>query len=288
MDFETIITICKQNLIGLDIETQLILNAIENQISVIIEGESGTGKTELAKTIAKALKRPFYRVDGDENLTITHLRGWFDPPLVIEMGFGEKSFIPGPLFKAMHEGGLFFFNEVNRAPSESINGVLAAMDERQIEVPQYKSIHAKKEFYSIFTLNPAEYIGTNPLPEAFFDRSILIHLSHKTGQESKQIIKLRTNCEDDELITKVALFTEQTRKSPLFERGASIRAAIQCTKLLSGKPLNPEIIFSTVNAVFSAKVKLHPDVNRPVEECLMEIAEQIFSFTKPKKSESGI
>jgi MoxR-like ATPase len=273
MDVETIIEMCRQNLVGLDVETQLILKAIVNQISVIIEGESGTGKTELAKTIANSLKRPFYRVDGDENLTITHLRGWFDPPLVIEMGFGEKSFVPGPLTRAMHDGGLFFFNEVNRAPSESINGVLAAMDERQIEVPQFTRIRAKKEFYSIFTLNPSEYIGTNPLPEAFL--------------EAKQIVKLRTNCEYDELVSKIVLFTEQTRKSPLFETGASIRAAIQCTKLLTCQPLKPENIIPIINAVYSVKVKLHPDVNRSVEECLAEIAEQIFFVTIPKKSKSG-
>ncbi|MFX0181562.1 MAG: AAA family ATPase [Candidatus Hodarchaeota archaeon] len=287
MNIEKITEICRHNLVGLDVETRLILKAIVNQISVIIEGESGTGKTELAKTIANSLKRPFYRVDGDENLTITHLRGWFDPPLVIEMGFGEKSFVPGPLTRAMHDGGLFFFNEVNRAPSESINGVLSAMDERQIEVPQFKRIQAKKEFYSIFTLNPSEYIGTNPLPEAFFDRCILIHLNHKTGEEAKQIIKLRTNCEDDELITKIVLFTEQTRSSPFFEKGASIRAAIQCTKLLNSQSLKPEYIIPTINAVYSAKVKLHPEVNRTVEECLVEIAEQIFFSVTPKKSKSG-
>lgn len=276
MDLNNIIEKCQENLIGFDTEIEIILNAIKNQISVVIEGESGTGKTELAKALASALDRPFYRVDGDENLTISKIRGWFDPPLVIQTGFNKNSFIDGPLVSAMIKGGLFFFNEVNRAPSESINGVLAVMDERQIDIPQLDRLTAKNEFYSIFTLNPHEYVGTNPLPEAFFDRCILIRLKHKSGDEAKKIIKMRTKCMDDELLSKVALFTEKTRTSPNFETGGSIRAAIQLTLLLKDRSVTPDNILTAINAVFSAKVKLHPDINKSVEECLFEISEPIF------------
>ncbi|MHA2073251.1 MAG: AAA family ATPase [Candidatus Hodarchaeales archaeon] len=287
MDFNKIITKCQENLIGLDTEIEIILNAIENQISVVIEGESGTGKTELAKTLAFALDRPFYRVDGDENLTISKIRGWFDPPLVIQSGFNDKSFIAGPLVQAMQHGGLFFFNEVNRAPSESINGVLAVMDERQIQIPQLDRLKADNKFYSLFTLNPLEYVGTNPLPEAFFDRCILIKLKHKSGEEAKQIIKMRTNCSNDELISKVTLFTEKTRNSPDFETGGSIRAAIQLTLLLKNRTIIPKTILAAINAVFSAKVKLHPDISKSVEDCLIEIAEPIFFPDNIKKFQGG-
>ncbi|MFX0086812.1 MAG: AAA family ATPase [Candidatus Hodarchaeota archaeon] len=283
MDFKEILTICRQNLVGLEAETELILSAIENHIPIVIEGESGTGKTELAKTLAKALRRPFYRVDGDENLTITKIRGWFDPPLVMKTGFNEKSFIAGPLVRAMKEGGLFFFNEVNRAPSESINGVLAVMDERQIEIPQLERMSAIDEFYSIFTLNPLEYVGTNPLPEAFFDRCVIIRLKHKSGDEAKQIVQLRTDCEDKDLITKIVTLTERTRSSPNFETGASIRAAIQLTQLLKGQAKDPEAIISSINAVYSAKVKVQPDVSKSIEEILLEIAKPIFFSDGLKK-----
>jgi MoxR-like ATPase len=286
MNIETILKNCQSNLIDLDDEITLTLKAIDKNISIIIEGESGTGKTELAKTIALALERPFFRVDGDENLTITQLRGWFDPALVIESGFGEQSFIPGPLTQAMTEGGLFFFNEVNRAPSESINGTLSAMDssERMIEIPQYKRIQAKTNFYTIFTLNPAEYIGTNPLPEAFFDRCIRIHLTHKTGKFAVDIVKLRTKCTDNHLIEKCVLFTEKTRSSPDFERGASIRAAIQLTQLLMEEPSSLHQITQAIHAVYSGKVKLQPDINRTIENCLDDIAQEVFFSEEQKKT----
>ena len=285
MKIQEILSECKTNLIDLDDQIILILKSIKQNISIIVEGESGTGKTELAKTVALALKRPFYRVDGDENLTITQLRGWFDPALVIESGFGEKSFIPGPLTLAMLNGGLFFFNEVNRAPSESINGALSAMDssERSIEIPQYKNINAKDGFYTIFTLNPAEYIGTNPLPEAFFDRCIRILLTHKTGKAAEKIVKLRTECVDNELIQKCVLFTEKTRSNANFERGASIRAAIQLTQLLMDDYSDNKQVLNTIFAVFSGKIKLQPDISQSVEDCLELIADEIFFENQPKK-----
>ena len=126
---------CSNNLIGLNEEIELFLSAIENNIPTVIEGESGVGKTELVKTVAEALdpKRLIYRVDGDENLNIGILRGWFDPPLVIEKGFTNDSFIPGPLTKAIQNGGIFFFNEVNRAPSESINGLTRYNEESLVK-----------------------------------------------------------------------------------------------------------------------------------------------------------
>lgn len=285
MNINAILNECQKNLIDLDDKITLILKAIDKNISVIIEGESGTGKTELAKTIASSLERPFFRVDGDENLTITQLRGWFDPALVIESGFGEQSFIPGPLTQAMTEGGLFFFNEVNRAPSESINGALSAMDssERMIEIPQYKRIQADSDFYTIFTLNPSEYIGTNPLPEAFFDRCILIHLTHKTGKTAIEIVKLRTDCTDQALIEKCVLFTEKTRSSLNFERGASVRAAIQLTQLLMKESLTSQQTLQAINAVYSGKVKLQPDITRSIEDCLYDIAKEVF-FSEDQKN----
>ncbi|MHA1975594.1 MAG: AAA family ATPase [Candidatus Hodarchaeales archaeon] len=284
MKVQEILSECKNNLIDLDDQIILILKSIKQNISIIIEGESGTGKTELAKTVALTLNRPFYRVDGDENLSITQLRGWFDPALVIKSGFGAKSFIPGPLTLAMSNGGLFFFNEVNRAPSESINGALSAMDssERSLEIPQYKKIDAKDGFYTIFTLNPSEYIGTNPLPEAFFDRCIRIHLTHKTGKIAEKIVKLRTGSSDRELVEKCVLFTDKTRSNANFERGASIRAAIQLTQLLMDDTGDVKDILRTIYAVFSGKIKLQPDISQSIEECLDEIAEEVFFENKPK------
>ncbi|MCE7743228.1 MAG: MoxR family ATPase, partial [Candidatus Heimdallarchaeota archaeon] len=106
-------------IIGRREELKLMIKAIEKGLPIIIEGPVGTGKTEMAKALANSLDRLFVRVDGDDSLTSIKLKGWYDPPLVIEKGFSRDTFIPGPLTQAMEEGGIFFYNEVNRAPSET-------------------------------------------------------------------------------------------------------------------------------------------------------------------------
>ena len=113
-------------IVGRKKELQLMVRAVEKGLPIIIEGPVGTGKTEMAKALASCLDKTFIRVDGDDSLTSIKLKGWYDPPLVIEKGFSRETFIPGPLTQSMEEGGIFFYNEVNRAPSETINAALTA------------------------------------------------------------------------------------------------------------------------------------------------------------------
>jgi MoxR-like ATPase len=91
----------RHNIIGLENEVEITLLALSQGIPVMLEGETWTGKTELAKTVAAAQSRPFHRVDGNQELTAIKLHGWFDPPLVLEKGYNWDTFITGPLVLAM-------------------------------------------------------------------------------------------------------------------------------------------------------------------------------------------
>jgi len=285
MDISSISKSCTSNLIGLEEEIQLLLKAIQTKLPAVIEGESGVGKTELAKTVVNALKpkRLLFRADGDENLNIGTLRGWFDPPLVLEKGFTEDAFIPGPLTSALLNGGVFFFNEVNRAPSEAINGVLTAMDERSIFIPKLGKKIAHDNFYTVFTQNPTEYIGTNPLPEAFFDRCVYIKLNHKFGKEAQDIVTLRTDCKDHELIELAVRLVDESRSWHQFEIGASIRGAIQIVLLLDNTKFDKNIFTKTAIAVLSKKVKLFPDISSSVDKCITQLVEYIYKADVKKK-----
>ena len=55
---------------------------------LLLEGPVGSGKTTLAAEACRRLGRETIRVDGDDRFTECRLAGWFDPPLVLRLGYG--------------------------------------------------------------------------------------------------------------------------------------------------------------------------------------------------------
>jgi len=265
-------------IIGRKNELKLMINAVDKGLPIIIEGPVGTGKTEMAKALASTLKRLFVRVDGDDSLTSIKLKGWYDPPLVIEKGFSRETFISGPLTQAMEEGGIFFYNEVNRAPSETINAVLTALDENLITIPQLGEIKAKKGFVGIFTYNPQDTVATNPLPKAFYDRCVWINVKHQTLDEMIQIVKLRTES-DDELLNKISCeIVEATLNHPELENSSTVRGAIQFVNLMDGSDVfNEESIIANSLAVHSRKIRCKTTSRKTEEEIIIEIVLKILA-----------
>lgn len=265
-------------IIGRREELKLMIKAIEKGLPIIIEGPVGTGKTEMAKALANSLDRLFVRVDGDDSLTSIKLKGWYDPPLVIEKGFSRDTFIPGPLTQAMEEGGIFFYNEVNRAPSETINAVLTALDENLITIPQLGEIKAKKNFVAIFTHNPQDTVATNPLPKAFYDRCVWINVTHQTLEEMIQIVKLRTKSKDTLLIQISCEIVEATLNHPELEYGSTVRGSIQLVSLLEDTELlEEEVLITNSISVHSRKIRCKTTSRKTEEEIIIEIVSKILS-----------
>ncbi len=275
---KTALNLMLELIVGRKKELKLMIRAVEKGLPIIIEGPVGTGKTEMAKALASSLDKLFVRVDGDDSLTSIKLKGWYDPPLVIEKGFSRETFIPGPLTQAMEEGGIFFYNEVNRAPSETINAVLTALDENLITIPQLGEIKAKKGFISIFTYNPQDTVATNPLPKAFYDRCVWINVTHQTLEEMLQIVKLRTNSEDSLLNQISCEIVEATLNHPELEYGSTVRGAIQLVSLLLGEEkLEEEILITYVISVHSRKIRCKTTSRKTEEEIIIEIVSKILS-----------
>ena len=265
-------------IVGRSKELKLMIRAIEKNLPIMIEGPVGTGKTEMAKALAKCLGRRFVRVDGDDSLTAIKLKGWYDPPLVIEKGFSRETFIPGPLTDAMENGGVFFFNEVNRTASETINAVLTALDEKLVTIPQLGELKAKEGFLPIFTYNPEDTIATNPLPKAFYDRCIWIHVNHQSLNEMIEIVKLRTSS-IDALFTKISCeIVQATLNHPELETSSTVRGAIQLVELhKDNDTINEEQLLDMVIAVHSRKIRCKTTSRKTEMKILEEIISKILS-----------
>lgn len=265
-------------IVGRTKEIQLMIRAVKKGLPIIIEGPVGTGKTEMAKALSQSLELPFVRVDGDDSLTAIKLKGWYDPPLVLEKGFSRETFIPGPLTQAMEDGGIFFYNEVNRAPSETINAVLTALDERLVTIPQLGEIVAKKNFLTIFTYNPQDTVATNPLPKAFYDRCIWIHVFHQSLEEMIEIVKLRTSYEDSLLNEISCTIVQATLNHPELEMSSTVRGAIQLVELFKeGEKIIEDVLLERAIAVHSRKIRCKTTTKKTEIQIIKEIVSKVLS-----------
>ena len=227
-------------LFGKETVFQQLLEAYNSKIPVIIKGPSGSGKRSLISSLEKKVNQKSFRTDGNDSVNTSRLLGWFDPVTTLKKGYCEESFIPGPFLKALKTGGIFFFQEVNRAPSEAVNVVLTALDEKIVIVPKLGEVRAHPDFFAIFSVSEGDEIGTHLLPRAFFDRCISLTLSLPPSFETlKLIFEHHYSSLDSPLIGKVATLIDQSWQHPLVETGASINAGMQLLKFLQSQSNEP-------------------------------------------------
>ena len=205
--------------------------------NVLLEGPVGVGKTHLALAIAERLALPLFRVDGDGRYSEQKLSGWFDPPTVLQGGYGPEAFLPGPLVEAMTAGGLLLVNEINRLPEGVQNVLLPAIDERLVVVPRFGVIRARDGFRVIATQNPSDFVATSHLSEALLDRFELVALDYQSEAEETEIVlallvagKLG-DAERRSLAAAAVAIARATRNDPRIRRGASVRAAIAIAEI---------------------------------------------------------
>ena len=103
------------------------------------------------------MEKEIFRIDGDERYNEQKLTGWFEPPLVLKVGYIQDAFTPGPLTQAMQTGGILFINELNRMLESVQNVLLPALDEKLIVIPRIGTVHAGDDFQVILSDTP----GTN-------------------------------------------------------------------------------------------------------------------------------
>ncbi|RLF90044.1 MoxR family ATPase [Thermococci archaeon] len=271
---EEIVREIQQNfgIVGRDEEIKKAIAAKMAGKHLLIEGEVGTGKTTLAVAISKYFNQPLFRIDGDERMTEAKLVGHFDPPMVVRKGYTWEAFVPGPLVRAMKEGGILFINELNRLPEGTQNVLLPAMDEGKIYIPKLGEINAKDGFTVIATENPSEHVGTTPLSEAIRDRFVLISLEYQSEDEEIEIVTLRSGC-SREIAEKSVKITRLTREHPDIKRGSSVRGAIDIASLVEkiGNGLELSSWIDASLMALSTKIELNDGTNRSIREIIEEI-----------------
>jgi MoxR-like ATPase len=264
----------EHGIVGRERELATALAVLGAGRHLLLEGPVGVGKTTVALAVCAHLGRPTVRVDGDDRYSESKLTGWFDPPLVLERGYGADSFFAGPLVQAMREGAVLFINELNRMPESVQNVLLPALDEKIVHVPHIGVVRAVEGFQVVATQNPVEYVATGHLSEALRDRFEHLALAYQDAAEEVAIVRRETGCEDDGLVALAVRLTRATRHHPRFRKGASIRAAVAMVVIAGG--LDGEgALRHAMEAALTTRVDLRDDIDADMASALDELYEQV-------------
>lgn len=252
---------------------------------LLIEGDAGVGKTEIAKVMASALGRELVRLQCYEGLDESKaLYEWnYQKQLLsiqvnrdaqqreelMDSLFSEEYLLERPLLKSIRaqQPVVLLIDEVDKADEEFEAFLLELLSEQQVTVPEIGTIRAKTVPFVVLTSNRAR-----PLSEALRRRCAYLHIDYPDMDKELAILRKKLPHVDDRLCVQVALAVQKLRSNEAILKKPSIAETLDWAAALDAlglRELTPDAMEQTAGFVLknNEDMLLLSQQEQPGEHC---------------------